>query len=210
VDYFLQHDVYSDDPFTPQIEPSIPFPLGIRVHNIGYGNAYDFTITSGQPKIIQNSNDLLIAFELIGSQVGTNQSLSPSFTLDLGDLPPGGSSDGLWDMTSTLEGQFIGFSATYQHVDDFGNTNTSLINSVNIHEMNHVVELTAPFPDDHLPDFLVNDTTNVRAAGRRLFQRWLDVPGDVLHQYYRDRGRALPDRHQHHRDRAGGRGLGLL
>ena len=62
VDYFLQHDVYSDDPFTPPIEPSIPFDLGILVKNIGYGSAYDFSITSAQPKIIENSNDLLIAF----------------------------------------------------------------------------------------------------------------------------------------------------
>ena len=65
-------------------------------------------------------------------------------------------------MTSTLEGQFIAFSATYQHVDDFGNTNTTLINSLNIHEMNHVVEITEP-ADDGLPDWLVNDTTNVDA-----------------------------------------------
>ena len=31
-------------------------------------------------------------------------------------------------MTSTLEGQFISFAASFQHTDDFGNTNTSLIN----------------------------------------------------------------------------------
>ena len=50
VDYFLQHDVYSDDPFTPQIEPSIPFALGILVQNKGYGSAQDFSITSAQPQ----------------------------------------------------------------------------------------------------------------------------------------------------------------
>ena len=158
VDYFLQHDVYS----TPQIEPSIPFPLRILIKNIGYGNALDFTITSAQPQIIENSNDMLIAFSLIGSQVGSSPSLSPSLTLDFGNLGPQGSAEGLWYMTSTLEGQFISFAATYQHTDDLGNTNTSLINRVNIHEMNHVVRLTAP-TDDSLPDFLVNDTTNVDA-----------------------------------------------
>ena len=147
---------------TPQIEPSIPFPLRILIKNIGYGNALDFTITSAQPQIIENSNDLLIAFSLIGSQVGSNQSISPSLTLDFGNLGPQGSAEGLWYMTSTLEGQFISFAATYQHTDDLGNTNTSLINRVNIHEMNHVVRLTAP-TDDSLPDFLVNDTTNVDA-----------------------------------------------
>src|SRR5262249_10531939 len=54
------------------------------------------------------------------------------------------------------------FAATFQHVDDFGNTNTSIINSVRIHELNHVVEITVP-TDDALPDYLVNDTTNVDA-----------------------------------------------
>ena len=38
---------------TPQIEPSIPFPLRILIKNIGYGNALDFTITSAQPQIIE-------------------------------------------------------------------------------------------------------------------------------------------------------------
>jgi hypothetical protein len=162
VDYFLQHDVYGNDPFTPQIEPSLPFTLGILVRNIGYGNANDFSITSGQPKIIENTNDLIIAFQLIGSQIGTNTSISSLFTLDFGELGPQGIGEGLWFMTSTLEGQFVSFDASFQHLDNFGNTNTSLINSVKTHELNHVVELTVP-ADDGLPDFLVNDTTNVDA-----------------------------------------------
>jgi hypothetical protein len=162
VDYFLQHDVFSDDPFTPQIEPSIPFPLAILIQNKGNGSAQDFNITSAQPQIIENSNDLLIAFSIIGSQVGTNQSVSPSLTLDFGAIGPQANAEGVWYMTSTLEGQFISFAASYQHTDDLGNTNTSLINRVSIHEMNHIVRLTAP-TDDGLPDFLVNDTTNVDA-----------------------------------------------
>ncbi len=163
VDYFLQHDVYSDDPFTPQIEPSIPVALGLLVKNNGQGNAYGFTITSSQPQIITNANDLAVAFQLISSQVGTKPpSPSPSLTLDLGDIKPQGSAEGIWYLTSTLEGEFIDFSATYRHMDDFGNPNTSLINSVRTHEMNHTVRITTP-SDDGLTDFLVNDTTNVDA-----------------------------------------------
>ncbi|MDB6065752.1 MAG: delta-60 repeat domain protein [Pedosphaera sp.] len=162
VDYFLEHDVYSNDPFTPETEPSIPVALGLLVKNSGQGSAYNFTITTTQPKIIENSNDLVIAFQLIGSQVGTNPSVSPSLTLNLGGIGPQGSAEGLWYMTSTLEGDFTSFSATYRHVDDFGHTNTSLISSLRTHEMNHVVRIFAP-ADDGLPDFLVNDTTNVDA-----------------------------------------------
>jgi hypothetical protein len=162
VDYFLEHDVYSQDPFTSQVEPSIPFGLGLIVHNGGLGVANDFTITSAQPTIIANSNGLVIAFEIIGSQAGTNQLPSPSLTMDLGAIPAGGDATGVWLMTSTLEGAFIGYSAIFQHIDALGATNTSLINSVAIHEMNHIVRLTVP-EDDGIPDFLVNDTTNVDA-----------------------------------------------
>lgn len=162
IDYFLQHDVYSDDPFTPQTEPSIPFSLGILVKNVGHGNANDFTITSSQPKIVENLSDLLIMFQIISSQVGSSNVPSPSLTMDLGNIKPASTTEGLWDMTSTLEGQFVAFTASYQHVDDFNNTNVSLISGVNTHELNHVVRITSP-ADDGLPDFLVNDSTNVDA-----------------------------------------------
>jgi hypothetical protein len=64
------------------------------VQNNGLGLANDFTITSAQPTIIANSNGLIIAFELIGSQAGTNQLPSPSLTMDLGAIPPGGDATG--------------------------------------------------------------------------------------------------------------------
>ena len=40
--------------------------------NLGHGVANDFTITSAQPTIINNANGLLINFEIISSDVGTN------------------------------------------------------------------------------------------------------------------------------------------
>ena len=52
--YFQQRDVYGDDPFTPEVEPSEPFALGLIVKNVGAGLARDFQITSGQPKIVEN------------------------------------------------------------------------------------------------------------------------------------------------------------
>lgn len=162
VDYFLEHDVYSDDPFTPQVEPKVPAALGLLVQNKGHGTASDFSITTAQPKIIANSNDLIITFEIIGSQVGTNHSLVPSLTMDLGNIAPQATAQGLWFLTSTLEGSFVSYSASFKHRNDFGNVNTSLIDSVRIHEMNHLVRITSPI-DDALADFLVNDSTNVDA-----------------------------------------------
>jgi hypothetical protein len=38
LDYFLPSDVYGDDAFTLEIEPPVPFSLGVRVKNNGSGN----------------------------------------------------------------------------------------------------------------------------------------------------------------------------
>src|SRR5262249_31286268 len=53
LDYFHQRDVYSDDPHTDIIEPSIPFNLAVMVRNNGAGDARNFRITSAQPEIIE-------------------------------------------------------------------------------------------------------------------------------------------------------------
>jgi hypothetical protein len=52
VKYFLEKLVFSDDPFTPQIEPPVPFTLGLMIRNEGYGIAKSMKITSGQPSMI--------------------------------------------------------------------------------------------------------------------------------------------------------------
>ena len=55
LDYFLPVDVYGDDAFTPEIEPPVPFALGVRVGNNGFGVARALQIDSAQPKIIENA-----------------------------------------------------------------------------------------------------------------------------------------------------------
>ncbi|ESQ14356.1 MAG: hypothetical protein N838_11845 [Thiohalocapsa sp. PB-PSB1] len=69
LDYFLPIDVFADDAFTPQLEPPEPFPLGIRLANIGQGVAYDQRIDSAQPRIVENELGLLIDFRITGSSV---------------------------------------------------------------------------------------------------------------------------------------------
>ena len=43
--------MYSDDPFTANLEPSEPFSLGVMVTNIGKGDAKNLSISSGQPEV---------------------------------------------------------------------------------------------------------------------------------------------------------------
>ena len=153
--YFQQRDVYADDPFTPQIEPSEPFDLGLMVINNGYGKAYDFTITSAQPKIVDNQKGLLINFSIIGTLVG-NQPIKPTLTANLGQIDPGQAKVGVWELVSTLQGRFLDFSASFKHTDAFGNPGTSLIDTIVTHELVHTVKADRQ-GDDDVPDFLVND-----------------------------------------------------
>ncbi|HLH56506.1 MAG TPA: hypothetical protein VKY92_23170 [Verrucomicrobiae bacterium] len=155
LEYFQQRDVYADDPFTPEIEPSEPFALGLRVSNVGAGIAHSLDIQSAQPRIIDNEKGLLISFKLLGARIG-NDPLSPSLDVNLGDFNPGQSKIVIWDMISSLQGKFIDYKASFEHLDDLGATNISLIQSVDIHELIHVVRAHRP-SDDNLPDFLVND-----------------------------------------------------
>ena len=55
MDYFLTKDVMGDDPFTTDVEAAVPYTLGLRVHNAGFGIANDLAIESAQPRIIEMS-----------------------------------------------------------------------------------------------------------------------------------------------------------
>ncbi|MCI0538539.1 MAG: Ig-like domain-containing protein, partial [Verrucomicrobiales bacterium] len=155
IDYFHQRDVFSDDPFTDEIEPSIPFTLGVMVNNTGKGEARNVRIISGQPQIIENEKGLLIDFKIIATEVA-GQNLAPTLTANFGNIPPDTLKIGRWLLTSTLQGLFIDYKATFEHLDGLGNPKLSLIQDVKIHEMIHMVQAQGEF-EDGLPDFLVND-----------------------------------------------------
>ncbi len=155
LDYFLQRDVIGDDPNQPGTVSPQPFDLGLMVRNVGAGSALNFTITSGQPRIVENSKGLLINFQILGTQVGTNP-VNPSLTANLGQLAPGSTTVADWQLLCSLAGKFISYNATYQHMSQLGSLQTSLIDNLNIHELIHTFMSVRP-GDDAVPDFLVND-----------------------------------------------------
>ncbi len=158
--YFLETVVYADDPFTPELEPSIPFDLGLLVRNNGAGVARDLTITSSQPRIVENERGLLIDFDIIGTIVG-NETISPSLTVNLGDIGPDEANTARWRLISTLQGEFVSYSASYEHVSELNDPRLSLIDSVDIFGLNHIVLDVRP-GEDTLPDFLTNDFPDPR------------------------------------------------
>jgi len=153
--YFHQRDVFADDPFTDPIEPSLPYVLGVMVENRGRGSARNFSITSAQPRIVDNAKGLLIHFDIIATEVA-GRALSPSLTANFGDIEPGNTAIGRWLLKSSLQGLFIDYQATLEHEDRFGERGASVFEGVEIHELIHQVEAGGVFSDGK-PDFLVND-----------------------------------------------------
>jgi len=153
--YFHQRDVFSDDPHTDETEPAVPYALAVMVENRGAGDANNLSITSAKPKIIENEKGLFIDFATIATEVA-GENLSPSMTADFGTIPAGDTKIATWLMTSTLQGLFIDYEASFEHLDSFGDQRISLIKEVEIHEMIHLVEALGDKADG-LPDFLVND-----------------------------------------------------
>ena len=87
IHYLWEKFVIGDNPFTAEREPSVPFALGVAVHNAGYGTAMNMRITSGQPEIIENEKGLLVTFKIIGTQVGSER-VTPSLSVKFGDIGP--------------------------------------------------------------------------------------------------------------------------
>jgi Ca2+-binding RTX toxin-like protein len=157
LDYFQSRNVYGDDPFTDATEVAVPFDLAVLVRNQGYGDAKNLRITSSQPKIIENEKGLLIDFNIIGSQLN-GEDVTPSLAVNFGDIAAGETAVANWLLKSTLQGKFIEYKATFEHVNGLGNKELSLIKEVKIHELIQKVAADG----DNLPDFLVNDTFDAK------------------------------------------------
>ena len=160
VDYFLPRDLEADDAFTNQIEPEVPFYLGVRVSNIGHGTANKLKIESAQPKIIENDLDLLIGFSLVGSEVN-GEKATDSLLVNFGDIAPNTSGTARWIMKCSLSGEFIDFYAEYTHADELGGELTSLIEDVHTHFLLRDVLVDLP-GRDHIRDFLAKDGAVIR------------------------------------------------
>jgi hypothetical protein len=155
LDYFLPVDVYGDDAFTTEIEPPVPFNLGIRVSNNGQGVAKNLRISSAQPKIVDNQQGLLIGFVIEASEVNGNP-VPSSLLADFGDIVPNASAVARWIMTCSLSGRFVDFKADYTHSDELGGELTSLLEDPVTHFLVRDVLVDLP-GRDRIRDFLALD-----------------------------------------------------
>jgi beta propeller repeat protein len=152
LDYFMPYQVIGDNPFTPQVETPVPYPLAVRVMNDGYGTANKLRIDSAQPKIIDNKQGLLISFKILGASVNDSTVL-PSLTVNFGDLAGKKAATAAWQMISTISGKFIEFKTSFTHASELGGDLTSLIMATNPHYLTHMVKVNLTGRDGRL-DFL--------------------------------------------------------
>lgn len=154
--YFMQRDIFGDDAFTANVEPSVPARLAVMIENDGYGTAQNVRIQSAQPQVIDNEKGLALQMNLIGSRLQggvTNWGLN---NIDFGSIPPLSTRVGEWLFTSNLLGHFTGYSTNVRHVSSRGNPDLSLISGAQLHELIHSIKIYGAQDDDIL-DFLTNE-----------------------------------------------------
>ncbi|HBB66425.1 MAG TPA: hypothetical protein DCZ93_03810, partial [Elusimicrobia bacterium] len=178
LEYVLPFEVFSDEPLTETVEPVEPFPLGVRITNVGYGPAKNFQINSGQPEIIENKQNLAIDFKLLGTYIGASK-VPDTLLIPFGDISAGGVTQAAWIMATSLSGRFVKFDATFSHAAELGGQLTSLIQGVTTYTLVKDVLVDLPGRDSQF-DFLVNTTTprgmmeDMLAAGQQI------VPNVIL------------------------------
>jgi len=158
LDYFMPINVTGDDPYTPTVEPPVPYSLGLRVKNTGYGDAWNFKIQSAQPEIIANGSGLMDDFTITSSEVN-DQPSDLTLLVDLGDVNAGESATARWTMQSTLSGKFTDLNVEFEHASELGGELTSLIQAANAHYLIHEVKVDLTGSDNIL-DFLGGPATD--------------------------------------------------
>ena len=158
--YFMQRDIYGDDPLTKDVvEPMVPAEFALLINNVGYGDATNVRMTTEQPKIVENEKGLLIDFELLSSQVNGGDktlALGSSVPADFGTIPAQRTAYAQWWFTSTLLGHFLDYDVQATHLTSYGNEDLSLLNSVTIHELIRSINAKAA-DGSPLKAWLVND-----------------------------------------------------
>lgn len=139
--YFVQRDIYGDNPLTPDIkEPVIPAEFSVLIHNKGKGSVNNLRMLTSKPKIVDNEKGLLGVFDIVSSSLNGGEkamALEDDIATFFGTVEAGGSAYATWDLTSSLMGHFIDYDVSYTHVTDYNNPDLSLLDRVTIHELVH-------------------------------------------------------------------------
>ena len=159
--YFMQRNIFGDDPLTVPIEPIVPAEFAVMIQNNGYGTAQNVRIESAQPKIVENEKGLSIHFALIGSNLNGQPCQLGLTNIDFGNIAPKKATIGQWWFTSDLLGHFVNYEAKISHQDSRGNPDLSLISGVKLHELIKSISVYSGV-EDEINDFLANEVQDAK------------------------------------------------
>ena len=159
--YFMQRDIYGDDPLTDEVESIIPAQFSLLIHNKGNGNATKVKMVTNQPEIVDNEKSLFVDFEILSAQLNggdKTMALGESVTTDFGDIPAHSTMYAQWWLTSSLTGHFVDYQVNATHVTSYDNPDLTLLDEVTIHELIH--QIVIPGHENDTPPligFMAND-----------------------------------------------------
>ena len=154
--YFMQRDVYGDDPLTDEVEPMEEAEFALLINNVGNGDATNVRILTAQPEIVDNQKGALINFEIVSSQLNGGDktlALNSSVMSDFGNIPAHSQAYAQWWLTCDVLGHFVNYDVEATHVTSYGNPDLTLLNDVTIHELIRSIKVG----DDNVLGFMVND-----------------------------------------------------
>lgn len=129
--YFMQRDVFGDDPTTPNVvEPSREAEFALLINNVGYGDARNVSLSTSAPQIVENEKGLLVDFlPKYSKREGkdTQLWLSESVPMQLGTIPAKSTTYAQWFFESTLMGQMADYDVNITHVSSYNNPDLTLI-----------------------------------------------------------------------------------
>ncbi len=169
--YFMQRDVYADDPLTENVvEESQPAEFALLINNIGYGEAKNVNMQTKSPEIVDNKKGLLIDFRMLYAMLNGKQKSLPiggTTTTAFGTIPAHTQAYAQWFFESTLLGHFNSYDVTATHVTSYDNPDLSLIDTVTIHEMIRSISVPAANPAN--AGWLVNDDGDINDMPEQLY-----------------------------------------
>lgn len=169
--YFMQRDVYGDNPLTPDVvEPVIPAEFSVLIHNKGKGDANNVRMITKKPEIVENEKGLLIDFDIISSSLNGGEktmALDDDIATQFGTIAAGTASYATWDLTASLMGHFTEYDLSVTHVTDYGNPDLSLLDRVTIHELIH--SMNATIGDKVYRAWITNDVPDAEDAPDHIY-----------------------------------------
>jgi len=157
--YFLQSDIYGDDPLTLDVvEAKVPAEFAVLIRNKGYGQANNFQMVTHQPEITVNEKELDNDFKIVSSSLnGSGQipAIGEDVLTEFGNIAAQGTAFAQWWFESDLSGSFSEYNTTLKSVS-YDNAKMSLVSLADtpIHNLIRSIRST---DDSNLTGFLCND-----------------------------------------------------